>query len=481
MKLSREIAAVLAIVVILTVAGGEIAYQHLNTGNLSPRNSLSSNTVASTGTAFTSKTASTTGSYMLWGTYHMDNFRSGYDSNEPQLGSVRAAWNSSNLDGAVYAEPLLANGVLFVATENDSIYALNETTGISIWRTNLGTPIPGSSLPCGDIDPSGITGTPVIDNAAGKIYAVAYIEPGMHELFALDLNNGTVSFERDVDPSGADVTALQQRSALALDNGVVYIAYGGLDGDCGNYVGWIIEAPVNDTGQLISYQVPTQREGGIWAPAGPTIDESGDLLVSIGNSAATSSTSSFDYGDSVVRLSPSLRVVDFWAPSNWLELNQGDTDVGSISPAILGGGTIFQSGKNGIGYLLGQNNLGGIGGERFSAQVCDSAFGGTAYAAPYLFVPCTGGLYALNVITGSNPSFTGAWNVTGFWAGPPIIAGGNVWTVDTSNSILYAFSTQNGSTLFKYQLASTVHFETPTAGDGFIFVAAGDMISAFTA
>lgn len=371
--------------------------------------------------------------------------------------------------------------MVFIATENDSIYALNESTGAQVWRTNLGAPVPGSSLPCGDINPSGITGTPVINATSNTIYAVAYIEPGMHELFSLNLKNGSTNFVRNADPSGAaEVATLQQRAALALANGMIYVAYGGLDGDCGNYQGWVVGIPANETGSPVSYEVPTQREGGIWAPAGPTIESSGDLLVAIGNSAATSPTDTFDYGDSVVRLSPTLQLLGYWAPSDWAALNAGDTDVGSISPSLLGGNTIFQSGKNGVGYLLNESNLGGIGGELFSAKFCDSAFGGTAYEAPYLYVPCTNGLFALNVNNGSNPSFTDVWNATGFWAGPPIIAGGAAWTLDTSNATLYAFSAQSGNTLFQYQLGSVVHFETLTSGNGLVFAADGNMLRAFT-
>lgn len=486
MKLFGPIVGVLLIIAIIAMAG--VAVTYLNQGTSTTQDSTSSSGMTTTTTltrAGTTTGISTTGSDSpVWPTYHLDNSRSGYDPNEPQVGSVRSAWNSSSLDGAIYAEPLIADGMIYVATENNSIYALNENTGAQVWRTNLGTPIPGSSLPCGDIDPSGITGTPVINGTAGAIYAVAYVESsgqsGSHELFSLNLKTGSTIFERNVDPSGADVTVLQQRAALALANGMVYIAYGGLDGDCGNYQGWVIGATANNIGPLVSYQVPTQREGGIWAPSGPTIESSGDLLVAIGNSAATSSTDSFDYGDSVVRLSPTLQVLGYWAPSDWATLNAGDTDVGSISPSLLGGGTVFQSGKDGMGYLLNESNLGGIGGELFSAQVCDSAFGGTAHATPYLFVPCTGGLFVLNVKTGTAPSFTPVWNATGFWAGPPIIAGGAVWTVGTDSSWLYAYSMQSGNLLFQYQLGSVVHFETLSSGGGVVFLADGNVMRAFS-
>ncbi len=113
-----------------------------------------------------------------WTTYHHDNQRSGYDAQQPTFSSITRGWASpTTVDGSVYAEPLVSGGSVFVATENDSVYSLNATTGAIQWQTNLDTPVPLSNFPCGNIDPEGITGTPVIDPTAGVIYVVALVQP----------------------------------------------------------------------------------------------------------------------------------------------------------------------------------------------------------------------------------------------------------------------------------------------------------------
>src|SRR6266480_1782670 len=128
-----------------------------------------------------------------WLTYQHDAGRSGMATTGPSANTPRLAWRSSAaLDGAVYAQPLVFDGRVIVATENDSIYALSVGEGQVVWRTHLGTPVARSSLPCGNIDPTGITGTPVIDASAGTVWVVAFVRPGRHVLAALDLTNGAV-------------------------------------------------------------------------------------------------------------------------------------------------------------------------------------------------------------------------------------------------------------------------------------------------
>ncbi|HEX9344103.1 MAG TPA: hypothetical protein VF995_10880, partial [Actinomycetota bacterium] len=105
-----------------------------------------------------------------WPTYHRDLARAGVAQGPGRLGAVRRAWTSPQLDGAVYAEPLLAAGGVVVATEANTVYYLEQATGRVAWHRNLGTPVPQSDLPCGNIDPVGITSTPVVDPASGTLY-----------------------------------------------------------------------------------------------------------------------------------------------------------------------------------------------------------------------------------------------------------------------------------------------------------------------
>jgi outer membrane protein assembly factor BamB len=399
--------------------------------------------------------------------FNHDAARTGVDASSPPLGQVRRAWASPVLDGAIYAQPLVFAGRVFVATENNSVYSFDAATGSMRWRRHLGNAVPRSSLPCGNIDPTGITGTPAIDPATGVLYVVAFLQPGRHELFAMGTVDGRPRFHRSVDPDGIDPLAHQQRAALTIANGRVYVAFGGLFGDCGDFRGLVVGSSLDGTGPLITYRVPSGHRAGIWAPSGPTVDPSGNLLVTTGNS---DSSSTFDFGSAVIKLNPDLKLVDWFAPANWVELNLGDVDLGSVGPALLPGGLVFQVGKEGVGYLLRLDDLGKIGGQVFDARVCPGpAFGGTAVKGQLLYVSCSGGLLALRVTGG--PRFEVAWGGPGFDAGPPIVAGGAVWTMDVSTGELFAFDAASGKQLFRTTVGDATHFTSPAAADGRLYVA----------
>ncbi|MCI4367174.1 MAG: hypothetical protein L3K08_05440, partial [Thermoplasmata archaeon] len=336
------------------------------------------------------------------------------------------------------------------------------------------TPVPGSSLPCGDIDPSGITGTPAIDPFTGILYVVAFVSPLQHVLFGLDLVHGSIASRVVVDPPGADASAQQQRGALAIANGLVYVPLGGLDGDCADYHGWVVGVRIGTSEPLLTYEVPTHREGGIWSPAGITVAPNGSLYVSTGNG---DSNSSFDFGDSVIELTPSLREVDYFAPTNWAELNVDDTDLGSVAPTVLPNGDLFQIGKAGVGYLLNGSHLGGIGGQLAEGNVCAGAYGGTARVGASLLVSCVDGLYDLNV---SASNFSVAWHSLRFDAGPAIVTGDVAWTIDLGSAHLDGLNRTTGHSLYSFPLGSVDHFSTPAAGPGMIYVGAGDELAAFT-
>ena len=161
-------------------------------------------------------------------------------------------------------------------------------------------------------------------------------------------------------------------------------------------------------------------------------------------------------------------------PQNWLELNAGDVDLGSMGPTLLQGGLIFQAGKEGKGCLLRAASLGHIGGEVFSGPVGQGAYGGTTYAPPYVFAPCTNGLVALRI--DASPSFKVAWSRPGFFAGPPVVVGGTVLTVDIGSDTVYGFTVDKGDVLFKVSLGPVVHFTTPALSGGRIFEAANRQI-----
>ncbi len=114
--------------------------------------------------------ATTAGCDNGWWTYHRDPARSGVNAELAAAGRVGASW-TTNLDGAVYAQPLVVGGTLIAATENDSLYGLDPGTGAVRWRTHVASPVSRSALPCGNIDPLGITGTPAYDPASKLVFA----------------------------------------------------------------------------------------------------------------------------------------------------------------------------------------------------------------------------------------------------------------------------------------------------------------------
>jgi outer membrane protein assembly factor BamB len=404
-----------------------------------------------------------------WPTYHANLARTGVDTTSPGLSGFHRTW-TQQFDGQVYAEPLAVGNRVYVATENNTVYALNAGNGHVAWKRHLGTPVQGSTLPCGNIEPvTGITGTPAI--SGDTLYATAFLSGNRHVLFGLRLRGGKVRLKKNVDAPGSDPNVHQERSALSVSKGRVYIPYGGLTGDCGDYRGRVVSVRTHGKPQKKSFTVGVNREGGIWAPSGAAVDRGGNVFVVTGNG---DETSGFDYGNSVIRLSPKLKQTDFYRASNSPQLNQADTDLGSVGPTLIGGNRMFVIGKEGLGLILSTTHLGGTGGELFGKSVCGSAFGGLAYQAPLVFVPCTDGLQALRV---SGNSFSTAWQA-GSSAGPPIVSGGVVWTID-SGGTLHGYAPNTGSEVASADLGSVTHFATPAAGGGRLFAPADTQVIAF--
>jgi outer membrane protein assembly factor BamB len=398
-----------------------------------------------------------------WPMYHANSARTGYIPDTPDPQRLTNLWKQP-LDGAVYAEPLVVGGTVIVATEHDTLYALDARTGKVQWHTNVGTPVPLSDLPCGNIDPLGITGTPVYDPQTGLVFAVAEIKGPAHLLVGVDVKTGQLKVRRLVDVPGEDPQVHQQRAALALYQGRVYIAYGGLDGDCGNYHGKVVAANTDGTGNLLVYQVPTDREAGIWATPGPVIDAQGNLYVSVGNGAATGGK--WDYSDSVLKLSPTLQLKDGFAPKSWGDDNARDADLGSMGPVLLPGGLIYADGKSSQGYLLRASHLGGIGGQIQELSVCAS-FGGAAVSGQSFYIPCTDGVRQLN-LSGEHVSL--GWHAPGQVVGSPIVGGQTVYSLAPFDGVLYALDSATGKVRAKVSVGAASRFATPTLYQTTLFV-----------
>jgi outer membrane protein assembly factor BamB len=431
-----------------------------------------------------------------WTTYRHDAGRSGVDPDSTNPVTPSQAWQTSALDGQVYGQPLVYGSNVFVATENDTIYSLDAATGSVVWSTHLATPEPASSAPCGDISPSiGITGTPVIDPASNRIYAVGAVSSSgsiHHELFALDLASGqqAAGFPIAVDPtfpSGGAPRNQLQRPGLALDDGRILIGYGGNDGDCSTYWGWVVSAPESGAGGLSSFQAdPNNSEGAVWAAGNaPAIDASGNVFIATGNGTSSNLTNP-DFGDAVVKLNSAGSVLDWWAPTNWHSLDSSDADLGSSMPTLLPGGYLFESGKDGKGYVLNGANLGHVSSAAFSASCGGGSFGGSVYDAANSTIYATcGGLKALSLASGSPPTFTAqpGFSATSAAKGPPTIAGGLVWATNYSSGSLYGVDPSSGVTRAQFTIpesgADVNHFASPSAGGGRLFVASGYQVTAF--
>jgi outer membrane protein assembly factor BamB len=390
----------------------------------------------------------------------------------PDPHKLTRAWKA-HLDGAVYGSPLVVGGRVIAVTEGDSLYSLDMHTGQVLWRTNVGTPVPLSTLPCGDIDPLGITSTPVYDPATRLVFAVAEVTGPVHILIGVDVDTGQVKVHRAADAPGMDPQAQQQRAALALSQGIVYIGYGGLAGDCSDYHGWVVGLRTDGLGPMLFYQVPTTRQGGIWGPSGPAVDDDGNIYVTTGNGAAVQGN--WDHSDSVLRLSPELELEDGFAPATWQQENANDEDLGSMGPLLLPGGLVFADGKSGMGYLLKATNLGGIGGQALGMPVC-IAFGGAAAVGSTIFIPCRNGLLQAQVGPGIRLSL--GWRGSRFVTGSPVVGGHTVYSLFADQGLLYAYNMNTGALIAQVRVGKASHFMTPALYGNYIFVGTFHQVTA---
>jgi polyvinyl alcohol dehydrogenase (cytochrome) len=416
-----------------------------------------------------------------WTTYHHDNGHSGKDPSAIPVTNAAIAWTSPNLIGDVTAEPLYFNGTVYVATMADYLYALDPNDGHVLWSDHLNNAY-SSSLPCGkDWATVGIMSTPVIDPATNTLYAVGMISTGVYQLWAVDLaTHGTRYAPVPITTTGFNALIQNQRGALTFYNGQVYVPFGGRDGDCGSYHGWVFRVNAADGSGLTSYHTAALGAG-MWGRSGGVIAPGnlpgGFYTVATGNAVGSDAceSSTFKEQSALVKLNTNMQLYQYWAPSNWASLSCGDVDIGSLGPTMVGSGLMFQGGKNGRGYLIDATNLGGIGGEKSSIQVCSGGiFGGAAYDASTnnIFVPCGGGLYEVQQVNGTQLAH--GWSA-GINAGAPIIIGGAVWAIDRGGSGLSVYNESTGSLLFHDgTLGAVPHgFVSPGYGVGLVF-APGD-------
>lgn len=485
-------------------------------------------------------------------TVQYDNAHTGWNQDEVVLNidnvnpkSFGRKW-SVPLEGHINLAPLYVReviiggeprNVVYVATASNHVFALDAETGDPVWKQPYFLDTPGiqENLGCGSLGPIiGISSTPVIDAETGTLYAVGLTckdtpcvrgSAQVFKMAAVDIATGESlpGWPVTIDPPAdipIDTRVTSERSALLLANGIVYVPFGGYGGDCGPYHGWVVGVDKSDPKAPQYYYrtpgTPTHRGSGIWASGGIAADEKGFIYPSTGNSFAAPG---LDYSNAVLRLNADLSFsedpADFFMPSNWVDLNRTDADLGSSTPLLLppqeGSNTpnmVFVTGKRGIGHLINRDDLGGVGkgngvnGEGiYSTKVFGSAFSTAAYyedpvAGPFIFLAGRGNqpdcgtnsgvaALALALDADGNSFYYTAWCTPSMGSAmSPVVTSapgetGILWVVDR-NGVLFAFNAGTGDKLYdsnmvpEDRLGGTRNFLHFTVIDGKVFIGNGN-------
>jgi hypothetical protein len=289
--------------------------------------------------------------------------------------------------------------VVYIATEHDSVYAF-DADGLSstpLWKVSFINSAAGvTSVPILDADPDadigpeiGITGTPVIDPATGTLYVVAKTKEVagsttnyVQRLHALDITTGAekfggpVALQARVPGTGLgsqggqlSFNALRQnqRAALLLSNGVIYIAFGS-HSDQQPYHGWVLGYDATTLQQTLVFNAtPNNEGGGIWQSGGGlAADAAGNIYFATGDGTFTANAGGTGYGDSFVKLSPAGSVLSYFSPFNQLTLDLDDLDLASGGVILLPDQTgahprlLIGAGKNATVYVVDRDNMGGF-------------------------------------------------------------------------------------------------------------------------
>jgi PQQ enzyme repeat len=429
----------------------------------------------------------------------------------------------ASISGNVYAQPLYwapkgaKRALVIAATESNNVYALDGTTGATVWQMNLGQSVAHSELPCGNIDPVGVTGTPVIDAASGTLYLASMVDTQdgpKQRVYALSLTDGSVlpnwpiDMETALKQQGFTSPTQGERSALLFFKNRLYVNYAGNFGDCGSYRGTVVQIDPAKVAVEANWQTRANG-GGIWAQGGLAGDGT-YLFVTTGN---TFGASQWSDGEAIIKLHPGLahsnNTKDYFTPSNWKDLDNSDQDLGGteaipLEVAVAGGKPakrVIAFGKDGNAYLADRQNLGGIGGAIQVTQVANGAI----RTAPAVYETdsatmvaftnsgnshcSTSNVTMLNVApTGSSP-VTFAWCAQLGGQGAPIVtttdghSNGIVWALGAEGiNQLQGFDVRNGNEVFSgsgTSMSGLHHFQTILATRNRFYVGADNTVYAF--
>jgi uncharacterized protein (TIGR03437 family) len=480
-------------------------------------------------------------------TYHNDLARTGQNLNETLLTPASVSSGqfgqlfSYPVDGQVYTQPLylpgviiLGNGihnVVYVATEHDSVYALDADNALAapLWYVSFLNPAQGvttasaADLECSSIAPEvGITGTPVIDPASGTLYVVAMTEEGpdgnyVQRLHALDVTTGVerpgspVEIQASVPGSGNGTNTVpfepwlyKERAGLLFLNGVVYTAWSS-HCDSGNYHGWIIGYDAKTLQQSAVFSdTPDWDAGSFWqGGAGLAADSSGNIYGVSANGTFDANTSGPDLGESILKLSTgkSIAIADYFTPYNAKELSDKDLDLGSSGALLLPDGAgsaahphlLVAGSKSGTVYLLDRDNMGHFQ-PNGDVQIVQSLTGavGPLFGIPTYFnntvyfssahdqvkaFSVQNGLLSALPVSASAATFAMLGTVPSISANG--VANGILWTIDPAGQ-LHAFDAADLThQLYQGNAGSYVKFSTPTIANGKVYVGTLDSVVAF--
>ncbi|HEX9345183.1 MAG TPA: fibronectin type III domain-containing protein [Candidatus Acidoferrum sp.] len=494
-----------------TASGGTFSSQGKTTATYVAPNAVGNATITATSIADVTKSASANiGVTDLVGvtTYHNNPSRDGVNSHEFALTTANVKTStfgklfSCPVDGEVYAQPLwmpnLAIGggthnVVFVATQNDSIYAFDADASPchQYWQRSFlragVTAVPFADTGTDDINKTiGITGTPVIDPATNILYAIVKTKEGTanyhQRLYAVNLADGkdkvtavditpaiTVSGTGDTGDPSVGCTSTPgnvpfcplregQRAGLALANGIVYVAWAS-HGDRPPYHGWIMGFNASTIARVSTFNdSPNGREGGIWMSGGaPAFDSSNNIYVITGNGDFNSANG--DFGDSFLKLNSGLTLQDWFTPAVQGILDAQDLDLGSggavvlvdlpsspVPHVLIGGG----KGTNSLGqiYVVNRDNMGHFNSSSDNIvqqfPLGAGIFSTAAYWQNTLYIAGVRQSLKAFTLNPSNSQFNPVATLQsvatfGFPGAPPSVSSagttnGIVWAMDTSNN-----------------------------------------------
>jgi hypothetical protein len=490
-----------------------------------------------TGTANVTVGTAANGNYTTW---KNDNMRTGQQLNETQLTPTNVNSTtfgikfSVSVDAAVYAQPLYMSGltingathnVVFVATENDSVYAFDaDNPGPFLWKKNLlngGVPIPQANVGSTIFGGIGITSTPVIDQNTNTIYVVTEdLENSTNYVFRIHALDVTTGNEKFGGPKVISNTNFQpkeqlQRSALLLANGNVYFTFAS-QGDHTPWHGWVFAYTAATLSKVAAYNATsTGSAGGIWGGGNAmAADADGNIYVATGNGSWNGTT---NLSMSYIKLSPNLSVLDSFTIFNEQTLSNGDRDLGSGGLVLLPDqpGTfpheLVACGKPSPIYVINRDDMGGAqsGVGSNDIQELPNVIGGTSgtQASDHCFMSpayWNGNLYFIGnndvikqftissssgtALLSSTPVAKGIFTFP-FPGGQPVVSSngssnGIVWAVDHAASTataLHAFDASSVSkTLYTSPaLGKGTKWSTPTVINGKVYVAINGKLIVF--